>query len=339
MIRRIIPLLMACVLLTGCAQTDTDSSASKTVFAMDTIMTLTVYDGARADALRAAETELTRLDALLDRAAAGSAVYSLNANGTVRSEELSALLSTAAEIARESDGAFDPTIAPVLALWGFGSGNVYRVPGQEELAAALDTVGMERVTISGAEITLPEHAQIDLGGIAKGYAGERVRAIFAAHGVTSATIDLGGDVCLLGNKPDGSPWRVAIRDPADRERYLGVLAARDCFIVTSGVYERFFMDNGVCYHHIIDPATGCPAASGLVSVSVVCADGAWADALSTAVSVLGIQDALALRERLRQSVPFEFIALTSDGRVCYTDGVAGTFTPDGESGYVYEPLC
>ena len=155
---------------------------------------------------------------------------------------------------------------------------------------------------------------------------------------TSAIIDLGGDVCLLGGKSDGSPWRVAVRDPANSESFLGVLEARDRFIVTSGVYERYFEENGVRYHHIIDPATGYPAASGLVSVSVVCADGPWADALATAVSVLGTQRALALREQLRETLPFEFIALTDEGTVYYTDGLAETFAPNSESGYDYALL-
>ena len=339
MIKRIIPLMLSCLLLIGCAQRGANEPAQQTVFAMDTVMSLSVYDGAQADALRDAESELSRLDALLDRGAEGSAVYELNTAGAVHSEELAALLTAAAQIARATGGAFDPTIAPVLALWGFGpGGGNYRVPAEDELAAALSAVGMGRVIIDGADVSLPQGVQIDLGGIAKGYAGARVRDIFAKHGVTSAIIDLGGDVCLLGGKGDGSPWRVAVRDPANSESFLGVLEARDRFIVTSGVYERYFEENGVRYHHIIDPATGYPAASGLVSVSVVCADGPWADALATAVSVLGTQRALALREQLRETLPFEFIALTDEGTVYYTDGLAETFAPNSESGYDYALL-
>ena len=183
-------------------------------------------------------------------------------------------------------------------------------------------------------------AQLDLGGIAKGYAADLLRAQLEKEGVTSATLDLGGDVFVMGRKTDGSDWRIAVKDPADTESYLGVVSAADKFIVTSGVYERYFEENGVRYHHILDPKTGCPAASGLVSVTVLCENGAWADALSTACFVLGPDGALALRDDLAdQGTDFELILVTDDGRVLYTDGLADAFTPNDESGYTYEALA
>ena len=155
-----------------------------------------------------------------------------------------------------------------------------------------------------------------------------------------ATLDLGGDVFVMGRKTDGSDWRIAVKDPADTESYLGVVSAADKFIVTSGVYERYFEENGVRYHHILDPKTGCPAESGLVSVTVLCENGAWADALSTACFVLGPDGALALRDDLAdQGTDFELILVTDDGRVLYTDGLADAFTPNDESGYTYEALA
>ena len=200
-------------------------------------------------------------------------------------------------------------------------------------------VALEK-TADGWTVTLLDGAQLDLGGIAKGYAADLLRAQLEKEGVTSATLDLGGDVFVMGRKTDGSDWRIAVKDPADTESYLGVVSAADKFIVTSGVYERYFEENGVRYHHILDPKTGCPAESGLVSVTVLCENGAWADALSTACFVLGPDGALALRDDLAdQGTDFELILATDDGRVLYTDGLAGAFTPNDESGYTYEALA
>ena len=155
-----------------------------------------------------------------------------------------------------------------------------------------------------------------------------------------AQLDLGGDVFVMGKKSDGSDWRIAVKDPSDTESYLGIVAASDAFIVTSGVYERCFEENGVRYHHILDPKTGCPAESGLVSVTVLCKNGAWADALSTACFVLGTDKALALRDELAaQGNGFELILVTDDGRVLYTGGLAAAFTPNEKSGYTYESLA
>ena len=167
-----------------------------------------------------------------------------------------------------------------------------------------------------------------------------LRAQLEEEGVTSATLDLGGDVFVMGRKSDGTDWRIAVKNPADTESYLGVVSAADKFIVTSGVYERYFEENGVRYHHIIDPKTGSPAESGLVSVTVLCENGAWADALSTACFVLGADGALALRNALSaQGTDFELILVTDDDRVLYTGGLADVFTPNDESGYLYEAIA
>ena len=199
---------------------------------------------------------------------------------------------------------------------------------------------MLKKTADGDTVSLLDGAQLDLGGIAKGYAADVLRAQLEKEGITSATLDLGGDVFVMGQKSDGSNWRIAVKDPGDTESYLGIVSASDAFIVTSGVYERYFEENGVRYHHIIDPKTGSPAESGLVSVTVLCENGAWADALSTACFVLGTDGALALRNALSaQGTDFELILVTDDDRVLYTGGLADAFTPNDESGYLYEALA
>ena len=341
-------LTMICALsLPGCGET-APAGETRTVYAMDTVMNLTVYGENAASALESAEKELHTLDeAVLSRTAEGSELYALNASGgeTVRyaaGDALPALIKTALAVSDAANGAFDPTLAPVLDAWGFTK-DEHRVPSQDELSALLAHTGRDKVALEedadGWSVTLADGVQLDLGGIAKGYAADLLRAQLASEGIASATLDLGGDVFVMGRKSDGSDWRIAVRDPADTDGYLGVLTASDRFIVTSGVYERYFEENGVRYHHIIDPATGCPAESGLVSVTVVCENGAWADALSTACFVLGTDGALSLRASLAaQGTAFELILVTDDGRVLYTGGLADSFTPNEESGYSYEAL-
>lgn len=334
--------------LTACGETAAESE-TRTVYAMDTVMNLTVYGENAAAALESAEKELHTLDeAVLSRTAEGSELYALNAsNGeTVEcgaDDILPALIETALTISDATDGAFDPTLAPVLDAWGFTK-DERRVPSADELKELLSHTGCGKValekTADGWTVTLLDGAQLDLGGIAKGYAGDAVRTVLAELNVTSAVIDLGGDVGLLGAKPDGSDWRVAVKDPADPSKFLGVLTAADTFVVTSGIYERGFEENGVRYHHIIDPKTGKPAESGLVSVTVVCGDGAWADALSTACFVLGEAGSLALRDTLaaEKNLRIELILVTDDGHVRYTAGLAERFEPSEEGTYVYEAI-
>ena len=312
---------------------------TRTVYTMDTVMNLTAYGENASAALDAAEETLRTLDAKLDRHDETSTVSALNRDGTVEDAELAQLTDIAQTIGALSGGAFDPTVAPVMDAWDF-TGDAPRVPSDEELSALLAHVGLEKLSVDGNTVALSDGAQLDLGGIAKGYAADLLRAQLEKEGVTSATLDLGGDVFVMGRKTDGSDWRIAVKDPADTESYLGVVSAADKFIVTSGVYERYFEENGVRYHHILDPKTGCPAESGLVSVTVLCENGAWADALSTACFVLGPDGALALRDDLAdQGTDFELILVSDDGRVLYTDGLADAFTPNDESGYTYEALA
>lgn len=315
---RLFALLLAMLLLAGCAA-DTQSAQeahSRTVFAMDTVMNLTAYGKRGEDALGAAVREIYRLDGYLARGVESSAVYACN-HGEAADGELQSLLAVADAIGKATDGAFDPYLGAVLDLWGFGSGaGAHHVPTDAELADA--------------------GRLLDLGGIAKGYAGQRVCETLRENGVSSAVIDLGGDVALLGGKPDGSDWHIAVKDPAHTTEFLGVLASSgNCYVATSGVYERYFEQNGVRYHHILDPRTGFPADKGLVSATVICESGVWADALATAVCVLGTDDALALRRALADTTPFDLILVTEDDRVLYT---CGAFTPATYNGYTYEQV-
>ena len=185
---------------------------TRTVYTMDTVMNLTAYGENASAALDAAEETLRTLDAKLDRHDETSTVSALNRDGTVEDAELAQLTDIARTIGELSGGAFDPTVAPVMDAWDF-TGDAPRVPSDEELSALLAHVGLEKLSVDGNTVTLSDGAQLDLGGIAKGYAAGRVRTILREAGVTSAIISLGGNVAAVGKKPDGSAWTVGLQDP------------------------------------------------------------------------------------------------------------------------------
>lgn len=316
--KKLISLLLICALLfTGCG---TAAKEYKTVYAMDTVMTLTAYGPNAAPALAAAEQEIQRLDALLSVTQSGSDIYRLNRDSTAKvSRETGRLLQRALEIADMTDGDFDPSVYPLTQLWGFATGTYY-VPAQDELNALLPLVGYDQISVqeeSGfCSVSLPTDGGVDLGGIAKGYTAERVLAVLEETGVSSAIVSLGGNVGVLGLKSDGSLWTVAIRDPAgDEGDYLATLslgqAACCVYAVTSGAYERYFEQNGRLYHHILDPATGYPAETDLLSVTIISPDGTLADALSTALFVRGFDEAVAFWRSHKEA--FEMVLVTKDG--------------------------
>lgn len=287
-------------------------------FAMDTVMTAAVYGS--ADALDAVEAETYRLDALLAAQKDDSEIAAVNDGAEVVSEETAALLRRALEIAAETNGAYDPTVYPLMRAWGFTDGN-YRVPADAELDALLQTTGWTEVSVDGRTASLPEGFALDLGGIGKGYAAGRCKEILKAHGVTSALLSLGGNVSALGSKPDGTAWTVAIEDP-DGGAYLGTVQITDQCVVTSGGYQRYFEQDGVRYWHILDPETGKPARSGMKSVTIVSADDTLADALSTALFVMGPERAADFWREHRAE--FGAVWLTDDGRLFVTEGLTLT---------------
>ena len=287
-------------------------------YAMDTVMTAAVYGS--ADALDAVEAETYRLDALLAAQKDDSEIAAVNDGAEVVSEETAALLRRALEIAAETNGAYDPTVYPLMRAWGFTDGN-YRVPADAELDALLQTTGWTEVSVDGTTASLPGGVALDLGGIGKGYAAGRCKEILKAHGVTSALLSLGGNVSALGSKPDGTAWTVAIENP-DGGAYLGTVQITDQCVVTSGGYQRYFEQDGVRYWHILDPETGKPARSGMKSVTIVSADDTLADVLSTALFVMGPERAADFWRVHRAE--FGAVWLTDDGRLFVTEGLTLT---------------
>lgn len=328
-------LLVAALMLAGCgAQTSAEeSSQTREVYAMDTVMTLEAY-GQNADAaLDEAVAEIERLDALWSIASSDGEIARLNAEKKITaSADTLALLTRAKEISAATDGLFSTTIAPLMEAWGFTSGD-YRVPDEAELSALLAHVDDEEIAISDSTVTIPADAKVDLGGIAKGFTSARVMEIFRENSVENGILSLGGNVQALGTKPDGSLWRVGLQDPADERALFATLELADKAVITSGAYERNFEQNGITYHHIIDPRTGYPAESGLSSVTIVSDDGTLADGLSTALFIMGKEAAVEFWRSRRDD--FDMVLLADDGAVTVSAGIADALTlSDGSAAEV-----
>ncbi len=342
---RILSFLL-CLLLSGCAHADavtetpdplpqettsaiaeqSDASLEKynrIVLAMDTAMELTVYSGGE-DVLELAEKRIVGLESKLSVTLPGSEIYTLNTTGTsILSDDTASLLNTSLEFCKNTEGALDITVYPVVRAWGFTTGD-YRIPDDMELAALLEHVDYTSVVLDGQNASIPEDVQIDLGSVAKGYTGDILCDLFKENGITSALLNLGGNVQALGSKPDGSPWRIAVQHPVDKENYLGVLSLSNMAAITSGSYERYFIgDDGRTYWHIIDPATGKPADNGILSVTIVGESGLLCDAMSTALFVMGLDKA---SEYWRTHEGFEAIFVTEDGNIHITEGLCDSFT-------------
>ena len=308
---------------------DKETEASKDLFAMDTYMTLTAYGEHAQEAVDKAAERVEALDALLSTGNENSEIYQLNQNGEATlSEEGGYLVERALELYKKTEGAFDIAIYPVMQAWGFPTQD-YHVPDDDTLKEKLALADASKVNYDKDTRKIffdQDGMEIDLGGIAKGYTYSQIMQIYQDCGVTSGLVNLGGNVQALGCKTDGSKWRVAIQSPDDTEEYLGILEIEDQAVITSGGYERYFEEDGVTYHHIIDPAIGYPADSGLISVTIVSDDGTLADGLSTSLFIMGEEKAAQFwREN---SDEFEAIMETSDGELYVTEGIADSLTTD-----------
>lgn len=318
------------LLLSGCGSREADTSAVRYLTTMDTVMTLTAYGPNREAGLDRAQEEILELNALLSTGLESSEISRLNESGSAPlSAEPLALLERALALYDSTGGLFDPTVYPLVKLWGFYDKN-YRVPSETELEEALSRVGAERIQIVGNSVSLGENQQIDLGGIGKGYASQRACEILKQAGVTSALLSLGGNIQCLGSKPDGTDWNIGIRDPWQEDALYAAVKVSDKAVITSGGYERYFQDpdTGRVYRHILDPRTGCPAESGLSSVSVITDDGTLGDGLSTALYIMGLKKAADYWRASGET--FEAILITGEGVLYATEGLEGQISSSHE---------
>lgn len=312
------------VLLTGCG-TKEPVKGSRDIFAMDTYMNLQAYGEAPDAALEKAEAEILRLEKLLSVTDKESDTYKLNTSdgsATKVDADVSELIRYGIYMGRKTSGSLDITVYPVLREWGFTTGE-YRIPEDKEINELLKNVGYDKITLEDNFVTLSEGVEVDFGALAKGFTSDRIMEIFKENGVTSAIVSLGGNVQTVGRKNDGSLWKVAVVDPFDRDKTLGVLETADKAVITSGSYERYFTGiDGKNYCHIIDPGTGRPAENGLVSVTVIGESGLMCDALSTALFVMGRSRA---EEFWRANDDFDMILVESGGNIVITDGIESSF--------------
>jgi thiamine biosynthesis lipoprotein len=299
---------------------------------MGTVMTHKAFGLHAEDSLAAVCREVARLEGLLSRFLPESEISRINGSAGIRSEKINreayAVLSKAVEFPRFFPGCFDVTIGPLVTLWHAAKESLAQ-PDDASVKRILPLVDYRDLILDRLEMTagLRKVGQsLDLGGIGKGRAGDKILEVLQRFGISSAYSNLGGNVVTLGAKPDGSPWRIGIQHPRQADRLIGAVSVVGRTVVTSGDYQRQFVDSqGRKHHHILDPRTGYPSESGLVSVSVVAENSMVADALSTILFVAGMEKGLQF---LRSFPQAEVILVDTDLQVFITQGLRTCFQAD-----------
>lgn len=322
-------ILLFCIILilSACSH----PAAQKQLFAMDTYMNFNVKGKNSQEALNKICDEIFNLDIIFDRNEKSSELNTLNQSKISNvSDELLDIIQQSIDISEQTNGAFDITLAPVLDLWGFYNQN-YKVPSDDELKLSLNKIGYKKIYITGNNISL-DNTEIDLGGVAKGYAADKTIEILKEYNIESAIISLGGNVYALGNN-DGKPWQVGICDPFNTEKNIGIVEVENKAVITSGVYQRNFNYEGKFYHHIIDPKTGLNPNNNISSVTVIGSNSTECDALSTAFMVMGIDESAKFLIN-RDDLGVIFITNTNDLYVTYN--IKNYFITDNTVNFINE---
>ena len=326
---------LMCMILTlaGCAgpegEQPQEPSRQTRVDLLGTVISITVYDQLDQAIFDEAFSIVAGVDALMSTNREDSEVVAISAHSgkepVAVSEETYALIERAVGFSQLCDGAFAITIGAVMQLWKQDETFAVR-PADAEIANRLPLVNYQDVILSEAGVMLArEGMALDLGAIAKGYACDKVLEYLQSQGVTAALLDFGGNIHVYGAKPDGAAWKLGIRSPIIGENGLicTVELKESKSIVTSGGYERYFEQDGTTYHHLLDPKTGYPADSGVISVTIIDPSSARADALSTACFVLGAEKGMGLLATLPES---EGIFVLEDHSIIITPGLQGIVT-------------
>lgn len=312
--------------LTACSESG-NNTVSLTNFYFDTSVTITIYDW-NGDALpenviKECFAMCNHYDKLFSRTYADSDVYKIN-NGNKKYTEVNSVIAEVIEDGIEyselTTGAFDITIAPLTSLWNIGNENA-AVPSETEIEKALKFVDYNNVIVNGDKVTLANsNVKIDLGGIAKGFIADKLKNYMISEGVTSAIIDLGGNILTIGGKPDSETFNIGIKEPFSENagEYAATINVNDKSVVTSGVYERYFEEDGNIYHHILNPETGYPVDNELNSVTIISDKSEDGDALSTGIFVMGLDEGLKLVNSLDD---IEAVFITKDNEIIVSDGL------------------
>jgi FAD:protein FMN transferase len=302
--------------------------AERSDFVLGTTCIIKLAKGGSDRTLDASFARLQELEAELTVNKDGSQIDAVNAAAGKHPVKIGIdamnIIKRGLEYSQASDGAFDQTVGPLVKLWNITSSKP-SVPSDAARKAALNLINWKDVIINDADrsVYLKRPGMgLDLGSASKGYAADEVAKILRSQGVTSAIIDLGGNVLTVGSKPDGTPWRIGLQNPdADRGSYLGILRIVDRTVVTSGVYERFFIQDGKRYHHILDTRTGFPVDNGLTSVTIITPKSFDADGLTTAIFALGRDKGMALAKKRGVDV----IIIDDQHRIWMDPAVSGYF--------------
>ncbi len=349
---------------TGCSaneKTSENVGVSKTGFFLDTLCTVTIFGvhDEQGELSELTEEELNQnilqliteafgvcdtYEKMFSKTIETSDIAKINAAGgkpVTVSDETIEVIEKGIEYGDKSDGAFDITIGKATDLWGFReaesgedsqSGMVGKVPNAEKLAETMKHVDYSKIKIEGNAVQLADpEMELDLGGIAKGYIADKVTEFLCEKGVTSAVVDLGGNIVTIGGKAgtlvnaegEARDFKVGIKDPlSESGDIIGTVPAKDKTIVTSGTYERYFEEDGIKYHHILDSQTGYPADTNILSVTIIAGKGCSADcdALSTSCLALGLD---AGRKLIEKTEGTEAIFVDSEGEVYTTSDEIG----------------
>lgn len=309
------------VAVTGCGNTEKEPlKTEREIFAMDTFMKLTFYGDKGAGAMDQAVREIHRLETLFSVTKKDSDIARINAASGTAVEvqpETYELLGACKTFGDETEGLLDVSIYPVVKLWGFTT-EQYRVPSTSECQSELKKVDYKKIELLPKHrIRIRKDMAIDLGAVAKGYVSQHIMTLCKEQGVSSAIVSLGGNVQAMGKKPDGTSYVVGITDPADGTGIFGTVQVQDKAVITSGIYQRNFEHNGTLYHHIMDKRTGMPAENELASVTVIASQGDRADALATALYIMGEEKAKDYQEKHPE---MQLILIRKDGTYWQSPG-------------------
>lgn len=330
--------IVLAVTFSACNRQPIKSTAANT--AMGTVVQYVIYStdtGSAGNTVVQLQEQLEELEKdILSWREKGSQVAGINAQagkseGMLVDSELYEYLGEIGRISQESHGALDVTVGKVTALWDLDhwatadaeAQKEFTLPNEEDLERALQDTGYEKIQLQDGKIYLPEGMSLDLGAVGKGIACDRIADFFYENPkISGAVISVGGSVMTYGNKADGNPWKVAIVHPREEGKYLGTLSVNgECYISTSGDYERFIELDGKRYHHIMDPKTGYPVDNEVCSVTVMSDSGLLSDSLSTACFVLGTEEG----KKLAESLGAEVLFVTKDLELVMTDGIRNMF--------------
>lgn len=299
--------------------------ATKNSYVLGTLISLRAFGNKAEKAVNEAIEKLNDIDDKMSVFKEESDISKINSKAGVTPQAVSKdtyfVVKNAVEYSQILEGTFDPTIRPLVKLWNIGN-DKETIPKKAKIEEALKLVNYNDVILDESNCTIMlknKYQALDIGGIAKGFAADEVRDIFHKQKVKSALIDLGGNIFALGSKDDGTPWRVGIQNPFEsRGDFVGILSVKDKSIVTSGNYERYFMKDGQRFHHIIDPKTGYPSQSKIISATIISDNSIDGDGLSTGVYILGINKALKIIEAIEG---IDAIFITEDKKVYTTSGI------------------